>query len=71
MKTSALIGLVLLILGILSFVVPVPRGEDHAVKVGDAKIGIHTESREKLPPAVGLTLLVGGVVAFVVGSRRT
>ena len=49
MKGLALLGVVLVVLGLLSFVVPVPHSEDHGVKVGDAKIGIETHSSEKLP----------------------
>jgi len=71
MKSVSMIGLVLLLLGILSFVVPIPRHENHGVKIGDTKIGVQTEESEKLPPAVGIVLLSGGVVALVLGSRKT
>jgi hypothetical protein len=70
MKTTSLIGVLLLVLGVLAFVVPIPRHEDHAVKIGDTKIGVQTESSEKLPPAVGIVLLSGGVLALVLGSRK-
>ena len=70
MKSVSMIGLVLLLLGILSFVVPIPRHENHGVKIGDTKIGVQTESSEKLPPAVGIVLLSGGVLALVLGSRK-
>jgi hypothetical protein len=71
MKNVVLIGVVLLILGFMSFVVPVPHSENHGVKVGDTKIGVQTERSEKLPPAVGVVLLVGGVLALVVGARKS
>ena len=71
MKNMALVGVVLLVLGLLSFVVPVPHSEDHGVKIGDAKIGVTTQSNQKLPPAVGITLLVGGVLVLAVGSRNS
>jgi hypothetical protein len=56
---------------VLAFVVPIRHREDHGVKIGDTKIGIQTESSEKLPSAVGVVLLAGGVLALVVGLRRT
>ena len=71
MKNMALVGVVLLVLGLLSFVVPVPHSEDHGVKIGDAKIGVTTQSSQKLPPAVGITLLAGGVLVLAVGSRNS
>lgn len=71
MKSAAALGFVLVLLGVLSFVVPIPRRENHGVKVGDAKIGIQTESSEKLPPAVGITLLAGGILVLALGTRKS
>jgi hypothetical protein len=71
MKPIALVGVLLLVLGMFSFVVPVPRKENHGVKMGDTRIGEQTENSEKLPPAVGAVLLAGGVLALVLGSRKT
>jgi hypothetical protein len=71
MNSITLIGAFLLVLGLVAFVVPIPQHEDHAVKIGDTKIGIQTETREKLPPGVGIVLLAGGVLALVLGSRKT
>jgi hypothetical protein len=41
------------------------------VKIGDAKISVETENSEKLPPAVGVVLLAGGVVALILGLRQS
>jgi uncharacterized membrane protein len=71
MKNFAIVGALLLVLGLLSFVVPIPHRENHGVQIGDAKIGVQTESSEKLPPAVGIVLVAGGVLALVVGLRKT
>ena len=64
-------GVVLLVLGLLSFVVPVPHSEDHSVKIGSATLGVETHHSEKLPLAVGGVLLAGGVLALALGSRKT
>jgi hypothetical protein len=61
----------LLVLGLLSFFIPIPHRENHGLKIGDTKIGVQTESSEKLPPAVGIVLLAGGALALVLGSRKT
>ena len=58
MKPLSMFGVLLLILGALAFVIPVPHRDDHSLKVGDAKVTLQTESREKLPPAVGIILEV-------------
>jgi uncharacterized membrane protein len=71
MKALPLVGVLLLVLGALSFVVPVPHRENHGVKIGDAKISVETENSEKLPPAAGIVLLAGGVVALVFGLRKS
>lgn len=71
MNGIRLAGIVLLLLGALSFVVPIPQRENHGVKIGDAKIGVQTEHSEKMPPAVGIVLMAGGVLALVLGSRNS
>jgi hypothetical protein len=65
------VGILLLVLGLLSFVVPIPHSENHGVKIGDTKIGVQTENSEKLPPAVGIVLLAGGALALVLGLSKT
>ena len=57
MKGLTIVGALLLILGVLSFIVPVPHQEKHGVKIGDAKFSVQTESSERLPPAVGVVLI--------------
>jgi len=71
MKSVATLGFILVLLGLLSFIIPIRRSENHGVKVGDAKIGIQTETSEKLPPAVGISLLSGGILVLLVGTRRS
>jgi len=71
MKPLPIIGVLLLLVGLLCFVVPIPHRENHSVKIGDTKIGVQTESSEKLPPAVGIVFLAGGVLSLVLGFRNT
>jgi hypothetical protein len=69
MKAFLLIGVIILVLGVLSFVVPFPSYHHHGVKVGDSSIGVTTEHDEKLPPAVGVVLLVVGAGLIITGRR--
>jgi hypothetical protein len=71
MKGLSIVGVLLLVLGLLSFIVPVPHREDHSVKIGSTKIGVQTQDSEKLPPAVGIVLVAGGVIALIVGMRKS
>ena len=71
MKGLTITGVVLVLLGVLSFIIPVPQREEHSVKLGDAKIGIQTQSSQKLPPTVGAVLVLAGVGALALGSRRS
>jgi hypothetical protein len=70
MKGLAVIGAVLLLLGVLSFVVPIPHSQDHSVKIGDARLGVETHSSEKVPPAVSIVLLGAGVLVLALGARK-
>jgi hypothetical protein len=71
MKALAIVGVMLLLLGILSFVVPVPHQQDHSVKIGDSKVGIETQTSEKIPIAASIALVGAGVVALALGSRKS
>ena len=70
MKGLTIVGLLLVVLGVLAFIVPIPQREEHSMKIGDAKIGIQTENSQKLPPAVGVVLVVSGVAVIALGSRK-
>jgi len=70
MKPLLWIGLVVLILGIASFVVAVPQRETHGIKVGDASIGMTTKSTEKLSPVIGGILCAVGAVLMIGGAQK-
>ncbi|HST13073.1 MAG TPA: hypothetical protein VLL05_22020 [Terriglobales bacterium] len=70
MKGLTLIGAILLVLGLLAFVVPIPHKEDHGVKIGDAKIGVQTEHSDRLPPLAAGVLVLAGVVSLGAGMRK-
>jgi hypothetical protein len=70
MKGLAMLGAVLLVLGLLAFVVPIPHSENHSVKIGDTKIGVQTEHTDRLPPVVSGGLAAAGILVLVLGLRK-
>ena len=68
MKGLALAGIVAVVLGIISFVVPFPRYHHRGVSIGDSHIGVTTEHNEKLPPAAGIVLVVVGAGLIFAGK---
>lgn len=71
MKALPLVGILLIVLGVLSFIVPLPHHEKHGVSLGDARFSVQTEHSQLLPSAVGVILIGGGVVALVLGLRKS
>ena len=71
MKALFAVGLVVLVLGILSFIVPVPRQENHGVKIGDAKIGVQTQHNEHVPIAASVVLVVVGAGLMIGGKASS
>ena len=69
MKAVLLLGVIVLMLGILSFVVPFPHYHHHGVRIGGSSIGVTTEHDEKLPPAAGIVLILAGAGLLLVGRK--
>jgi hypothetical protein len=69
MKIMLLAGVVLIVLGIASLVVPIPHTEDHGIKAGDLNIGVQTSHSERVSPIVSVVLIAGGVALAIAGAR--
>jgi hypothetical protein len=70
MRPLSVVGIVVLLLGILSFVVPIPSSKTHELKAGSASVGVTTHHAEKLSPVVGGVLCAVGAVLLLAGSRK-
>lgn len=70
MKSLFSIGLVVLILGILSFFIPIPHSEHHGVSAGDLHVGVTTEHSDRVPYALSIAVLVIGAGMMVVGKTK-
>lgn len=69
MKAPFIIGLIIVILGILSFFVPVGHTEHHGLDAGDIHVGVNTHHSDLLPPYVGVILIVVGGGVMLLGGR--
>lgn len=71
MKPLFWVGLVVLILGVASLLIPIPRNQRDGVKVGGVAIGIETSHEEKAPPAVSATMIVAGAGLMIAGRPKS
>ena len=71
MKNLFWIGLVVLVLGLASLVVPIPRTQRDTLKVGGFSIGAETSQSEKLPPLASAVMIIGGVSMMFVRKARS
>ncbi len=69
MKALFAVGLVILVLGILSFFVPVPHTEHHGVDAGDIHLGVKTHHDDLLPRGASIALLVVGAGLMIAGRK--
>ena len=70
MKALFWIGMVVLILGIVSFVVPIPHSEREGFKAGGVSVGVETRHEEKVSPYVSAVIVLAGVGAMVAGKVK-
>ncbi len=70
MKILFVVGLVVLVLGILSFFVPIPHSENHALKAGDVSIGVRTENNQRIPPIASVVMVAAGA-AMMIAARES
>ena len=63
------IGVVCVVLGIASLVVPIPHSERSGVKVGGSSIGIETTHEEKVSPIISAVLIAAGAGMMIAGKK--
>ena len=70
MRPLLVVGLILVILGVASLFVPVPRRERHGFEAGPVSVRFETTRRDVVHPAISAVLIGGGVVLIVASRRR-
>jgi hypothetical protein len=69
MKTLLFAGLLLVVLGIASLVVPIPRTETEGIKIGNTNLGVQTSHSERVSPMISIVLIAGGIALGLAGAR--
>jgi hypothetical protein len=70
MKPLFWIGLVLVILGVASLLVPIPSNEQSGIKVGGLSVGVETSHSEKVSPIISAVLILGGAGLAIAGRAK-
>jgi len=71
MRALFWIGLTVLVLGLVSLVVPIPRTERDSVKAAGISIGVETRHQEKLSPVVSAIMILGGAGMMIARKVRS
>jgi hypothetical protein len=69
MKGLFVVGIIVLVLGIISFFVPVPHSERHGVDAGDVHLGVTTHHDTLLPPVASVGVIVVGAGLMFAGRK--
>ena len=70
MKQLFWIGLVLIVLGLASLVVPVPHSEREGFSAGGVSVGVQTQHSETVSPIISAVLILGGAGMMIAGKNR-
>jgi hypothetical protein len=62
------IGILLVALGLLSFVVPIPHTEHEGISVGGVSMGVTTQHSQTVSPIISMVMILGGVGMVIVGK---
>ena len=71
MRALLIVGILLIVLGILSLFVGIPHQHSSGLQVGSAKIGVQTQTSERIPLPASIAIIIGGVVLAAVGGRSS
>jgi hypothetical protein len=69
MKILLFAGLLLIVVGLASLVVPIPHTETEGIKVGKTNLGVQTSHSEKVSPIISVVLIAGGIALSIAGAR--
>lgn len=71
MRAVFWIGLVVLVLGVLSLIVPIPHREKEGIAIGGLSIGVETRHEEKVPIVISAVMILGGLGSMVAARGKS
>ena len=69
MKILFWAGIVVLALGVLSLVIPIPRSEHSGIQAGGISMGMETHYDEKVSPIISAVMILGGAGMMIAGRQ--
>jgi hypothetical protein len=72
MRTTTLLGIILIVIGIVAFGYQgiTYKSNEEVVNIGSVKVTQEKTKTIPLPPIVGAITLVGGIVLLVMGRKK-
>lgn len=71
MKAIFWIGLVVLVLGIASLLIPIPRSDREGFRAGGVSVGIETHHQERLPTILSAVMILAGAGMMIAQRVKT
>jgi hypothetical protein len=71
MKVLFWAGIVVLVLGVLSLLIPIRRSEHSGIQAGGISMGMETHYDEKVSPIVSAAMILGGVGMMIAGRPKS
>ena len=70
MKALFWVGVLALVLGIVSLIVPIPHNDRNGFQAGGLSVSIETGHNKKVSPYVSAVIILGGVGMLFAGKRK-
>jgi hypothetical protein len=71
MRALLVIGILLIVLGVISLFVGIPRRHSSGIKIGGAEIGVQTRTSERMPLPASIAVILGGVALAALSARAS
>jgi len=71
MKPLSWVGIILIVLGLLSFVVPLPHSEHEGFSAGGMSVGVDTHHSETVSPIISAAMILAGAGILIVGRGKS